>query len=209
MRFSDRDRPDHRRATVAAEAARIIQEEGLSDFRAAKAKAAERLGMGRQTPLPTNEEIEVALAERTRIFHGDTQPALLDELRQAAFAVMRDLAAYQPKLAGDVLSGHATEQSAIELHVYADTAEEVGVALEMLGLGYRCTQRRLRLRRDETDLMPGLRFEAHGCEFSVMVLPLRLRGQSPVSPVNGRPMRRAGLKEVAELLSAQRFVTSR
>ncbi len=193
--------PDHRRSTVAAEAARIIQEEGLTDFRGAKTKAAQRLGLGRNAPLPDNEEIEAALAERTRIFHGDTQPELLAGLRHAAFEIMRGLAPFHPRLVGDVLSGNATLYSSVELHLFGDTAEAIGSALEGLGIGYRDLARRHRLRRDAVEPFPGYRFSAHNYEFSSTVFPLRLRGHAPLSPVDGRPMRRASLRELAELLN--------
>ena len=192
--------PDHRRSTVAAEAARIILEEGLTDFLGAKTKAAERLGFGRNAPLPHNEEIESALAERNRIFHSNTQPELLNRLRHAAFEVMRCLATFHPRLVGDVLSGNATLHSSVDLHLFSDTVEAVGSALETLGIGYRDLTRRHRLRRDQVEPFPGYRFSAHNCDFSSTVFPLRLRGHAPLSPVDGRPMRRAGLKELAELL---------
>ncbi|TFG87225.1 MAG: hypothetical protein E4H19_02995 [Chromatiales bacterium] len=193
--------PDHRRLTLAAEAARIIQEEGLTDFRSAKSKAAERLGMGRDSALPNNAEIDAALAERTRIFHGDTQPELLEGLRQAAFEVMRDLAPFHPRLVGDVLSGNATIHSTVDLHLFSDTVEAVGSALEQLGISHRDIARRFRLRRDDVEPFPGYRFSAHDCDFKSAVFPLRLRGHAPLSPVDGRPMRRASLKELAELLN--------
>jgi hypothetical protein len=189
---------------LAVEAARIIQEEGLTDFRAAKAKAAERLGLGRNAPLPDNVEIEAALAERTRIFHGATQPALLDGLRQAAFDVMRELAAFHPRLVGDVLGGTATAHSAVDLHLFSDTVEAVGDALAALGIGHRNMARRYRLRHDEVEPFPGYRFSVHDCEFSSTVFPLRLRGHAPLSPVDGRPMRRASLRELGELLKAEK-----
>ncbi|MEQ1801032.1 MAG: hypothetical protein ABL989_03855 [Gammaproteobacteria bacterium] len=194
--------PDHRRTALAVEAARIIQEEGLTDFRGAKAKAAERLGLGRNAPLPDNAEIEAALAERARIFHGATQPALLEGLRQAAFEVMRALAEFHPRLVGDVLSGTATPHSAVDLHLFSDTVESVGAALEALGIRPRDVARRHRLRHDEVEPFPAFRFAAHDCEFSATVFPLRLRGHAPLSPVDGRPMRRASLKELGELLNS-------
>ena len=193
--------PDHRRSAVAVEAARIIQEEGLKDFRSAKAKAAERLGLGRDAPLPDNGEIETALAERTRIFHSDTQPALLSGLRHAAFEVMRGLAVFHPRLVGDVLSGNATVHSTVDLHLFSDTVEAVGSTLEVLGIGHRIGARRHRLRHDAIEAFPGYRFSAHDCEFTSTVFPLRLRGHAPLSPVDGRPMRRASLHELSELLT--------
>ena len=170
------------------------------DFRSAKTKAAERLGLGRNAPLPDNEEIESALAERNRIFHSNTQPELLDGLRHAAFEVMRGLAEFHPRLVGDVLSGNATMHSGVDLHLFSDTAEAVGGALETMGIGYRDLARRHRLRRDEIEPFPAYRFSAHNCDFTSTVFPLRLRGHPPLSPVDGRPMRRASLKELAEML---------
>lgn len=200
MRSFDRDRPDHRRLALAVEAARIIQEEGLLDFHSAKAKAAARLGLGRRAPLPDNAEIEAALAERNRIFHGETLPELLSTLRHAALELMRDLSSYQPRLVGDVLSGNATVHTRVDLHLFSDTTEAVSASLESLGVRYRSVARRYRLRHDEVEQFPGYRLSTQGCEFSITVFPVRLRGHPPLSPVDGRPMRRAGLRELAGLL---------
>lgn len=201
MRSSNRDRPDYQRLALAVEAARIIQEEGLLDFHSAKAKAAERLGLGRRAHLPDNAEIEAALAERNRIFHGETLPELLTTLRQAAFELMRDLGSYHPRLVGDVLSGNATIHSCVDLHLFSDTAEAVGASLESLGVGYRSVARRHRLRHDELEQFPGYRFSAYDCDFTSTVFPIRLRGHAPLSPVDGKPMRRAGIRELAMLLN--------
>jgi len=185
---------------VAAEAARIMQAEGLTDFRAAKTKAAERLGLGRNAPLPDNAEIEAALAEHSRIFHASTQPALLVTLRKAAQDQMGELATFHPRLAGDVLRGTATNHSVIELHLFSDTVEAVAEALDGLGIRHQGGARRLRFRREEVATLPLLRFRAGECDFACTVFPLRLRGQAPLSPVDGRPMERASLKELAGLL---------
>jgi len=199
----DRSRPDHRRLTVAEEAARIMQEQGLKDFRAAKEKAVDRLGLAEDGALPSNGEVAEALAGRNRIFRGDAHDLLLRDLRQAAVSVMTELAEFQLRLVGGVLNGTATENSVIELHAVSDTAEEVGAALEALGLAPRFTERRLRLRRDETERFPALRFERGGFEFDVTVFPERSRGHAPLSPVDGRPMRRAALKDVAALVERE------
>lgn len=196
----DRDRPDHRRTALAVEAARIIQEEGLTDFRSAKAKAAERLGLGRNAPLPDNAEIEAALSERTRIFHADRHLEHLAELRSAAFSLMRRLDAFHPRLTGHALAGTAVLHSPVEIHLFSDTAEAVVAGLDALGLNYRSLARRYRLRRDEPELFPGFQLRADGFEFVLAVFPLRLQGHAPLGPVDGRPMRRANLKELAALV---------
>ena len=55
---SERDRK-----VVAQEAARIIVNQGVRDYRLAKQKAAERLGLNSRGALPSNAEIEKAVAD--------------------------------------------------------------------------------------------------------------------------------------------------
>ncbi len=201
-RPAGRDTPDHRRITLAVEAARLMHEQGLTDFRSAKAKAAERLGLGRNAPLPTNAEIEAALAAHNRIFLADRHEASLQHRRQAALKAMHDLAAYHPRLTGDVLSGHTTEHSTIELHLFCDTVEPVGETLARLGIGSHGTQRRYRLRHDAFETFPACRFQVDDAEIIGVIFPIRMRGHPPLSPVDGRPMHRATPAEVAQLVAA-------
>ena len=57
---------DRARQLLAQEAARIIVDQGLRDYRVAKIKAAERLGMNSRGALPGNAEIEQAISEHLR-----------------------------------------------------------------------------------------------------------------------------------------------
>jgi hypothetical protein len=70
------------RLVLAQEAARIIVEQGVQDFRLAKTKAAERLGMTDRGSLPGNSEIEVAVAEHLKIFGRESYFDLLQSLRR-------------------------------------------------------------------------------------------------------------------------------
>ena len=59
---------DRARLLVAQEAARIIVEQGIEDYRLAKTKAAQRLGMSAGGSLPGNSEIEKAVSEYLKLF---------------------------------------------------------------------------------------------------------------------------------------------
>lgn len=194
-------RPDNLRAVIADEAARIMLERGLADFRAAKAKAVERLGLGKQAPLPGNAEIEAALAERNRLFRAHNYEDHLRLLRQTAADVMQQLEIFRPRLVGPVLSGHATEHSGIDLHLFTDTPESVAARLGVLGLRHRAVQLGHRWRRGETERLPGYRFFADDVECLATVIPERRRAHAPLSPVDGRPMRRADLREIRSMLA--------
>lgn len=193
-------RPDHRRASLANEAARIIQEQGLKDFRTAKDKAVERLGYRNAGTLPSNGEIEHALAERNRIFGGNAHLMHLGQLRQTAMNMMRALSTYHPRLVGPVLSGHATEHSCIELHLFNDSVEAVSVSLDALGVNHHIAQFRHQFRRGQGQHFPGYRFEIGGCEFLATVFSQLRRRNAPLSPVDGKPMQRADLREIERLL---------
>ena len=192
---------ENRRQVVAGEAARLMQDQGLRDFRSAKAKAAERLGLGRSGALPGNSEIERALAEHQRIFAGEEQGERLLELRRRALELMEILEEFSPRLVGDVLSGIANEHSPVDLHVFADAPEQVAEALARHGLRYRGTARRYRLRHGVSDSFPAFSCLLPDCDCILSVFPLRQRGHAPLSPVDGRPMRRAGARQVAALIT--------
>mgnify|MGYP001608072877 CR=1 FL=1 len=79
---------DRARQTVAQEAARLIVDHGIRDFRVAKTKAAERLGISGRGSLPGNAEIELAVSEHLSLFGGDSHAAHLGQLREAALAAI-------------------------------------------------------------------------------------------------------------------------
>jgi hypothetical protein len=193
-------RGEQQRAAIAEEAARLMLEHGLADYRAAKSRALERLGLGSNAPLPGNDEIEAALAARQRIFRSDTQDGLIEQLRRDALEVMEGLEEFHPRLVGPVLSGNATDHSSIDLHLFADAPEVVAAQLDLLGYGFKSIQLRHRWRRGESEQLPGYRVFAGDNECLISVFPMKRRGHAPLSPVDGKPMKRAGPRDVAALL---------
>ena len=201
MSNSQHVKNDNRRTAVANEAARIIQQQGLSDFRFAKEKAVERLGLKRNGSLPSNLEIELALAERNRIFKGDTHFVQLNHLRKAALNAMKLLTVFNVRLTGPVLSGNATEHSRIDLHLFADAQESVAATLKNIGIAYRSVQIRHSFRIHRPEQFPGYRFNLDESEFHATVFPELLRRHSPLSPVDGKPMARVAISELERLLN--------
>lgn len=192
---------DHQRLAIADEAARIIHDEGLADYRSAKFKALERLGLkNKGARLPSNEEIERALADRLRIFRGTEHPVLLEDLRTAALEVMRALKMYHARLVGPVLTGTATDHSSIELHLFNDVPEAIDDTLAALGFAPRAVQVRQQFRRGAAERFPGYRFNCMDVECLATVFSINHRRQAPLSPIDGKPMRRAGISEVEALL---------
>jgi hypothetical protein len=191
---------DRARLMVAQEAARIIVNQGIRDYGLAKKKAAERLGLRGRGSLPGNAEIEQAVSEHLQLFAGDSHTDLLQTMRQAALSAMKMLSSFTPRLVGPVLNGTADANSAVNLHVFADSAESVAHALDQNGLNYKPYERRLKSRRDRAETYAG--FEFHHGEASVQatIFPVDGIRQAPISPIDGKPMKRADEKAVRELL---------
>jgi hypothetical protein len=178
-------------------------EHGIQDFALAKRKAAERLGVRAGAgALPSNAQIQERVVERQRIFEPDGRDERLVKLRSVATGVMEMLEPFRPKLVGAVLDGTATVNTAIELHVFSDAPEAVAAALEVQGYRLHDSQRRYRFGREITEQIPGFELMVDDEELQVMVFPERGSSHSPLSPVDGKPMRRASRSAVMALLGS-------
>jgi hypothetical protein len=194
------NKASHLRTQVANEAARIMREQGIKDYLLAKRKAAERLGARERSSLPGNDEIAAALTEQQRLFGGGVYEAHLQRLRTTAIRAMRLFEGFQPRLVGSVLTGAVTENSDVSLHVFADTPEDIAMRLLENRIPYDITERRVRYTSERTENMPAYRFMAGDVAVEIVVFPIASIRQPPTCPVDGRPMRRARLAELSELI---------
>ena len=194
-------RDQQMRTRIAQEAARLMSEEGIQDFYAAKRKAAQHLGAPDTRNMPRNQEVEVALQEYQRLFRSEQQTGHLRVLREAAVQAMRFLAGFRPRLVGSVLSGTAGRHADINLHLFADTPEEVSLFLMDNSIPFHPAQKRLRISREAWQEFPAYEFMAGDQAVELVVFPCEGRREAPRSPVDGRPMRRARVEEVEALLA--------
>ncbi len=191
---------DRARTMLAQEAARIIAEHGVDDYRAAKIKAAERLGLTTRGSLPGNDEIERALADHLVLFHGDAHLDLLCRLRTAALSAMQLLSSFTPRLVGPVLSGTAAVHSAVNLHVFSDSVEQVADQLQRHRIACKLFERRLKSRRGRVEAFAGYHFMHDDAAIEATVFPFDGIRQAPISPVDGKPMQRADAHVVLAMI---------
>lgn len=123
----------HARRAIAAQAARLIAEDGLADFGAAKRKAARQLGFRESDGLPDNGEVEEALRAYQTLFQNDEQRARLTDMRRVALALMEEFSAFRPCLAGATWNGTATRGGAIDIDLFTD--EQKPLELLMINRG--------------------------------------------------------------------------
>jgi hypothetical protein len=201
------DKDNRTRKLLANEAARIMVESGVKDFYTAKRKAAIRLGMPNTHNLPRNVEIEQALSEYQRLFKHDTQPSRLRELRHTTLRVMRLLQSFNPHLVGPVLSGTADQYSEINIHVFTDTPEDVARHLLAESIPFKISESRLNQSKTQIKRYPAYHFMAGETGIEITVFPVDGIRQSPLSPVDGKPMPRASIIDLNQLINQQAALT--
>ncbi len=192
-----------RRARIAEEAARILMEEGITDYGSAKRKAALRLGEKEHGQhLPSNQEIESVLSVRQRLYAPGELEARVHKMRENAWRFMSLLQPLEIRLAGGALSSVGPSAMEVDLHVFADSPETVAFRLLEAGIDYRLGERRLRFKGGE-EVFPVYRLEQESPPIHLTVFEADDIRQAPLSPVDGRPMRRIGRRELSQLLFSQ------
>ena len=189
------------RQQISVEAARIMSDEGVRDFQVAKRKAAERLSIPDNKHVPTNQEVEEALREYLELFHAKRLSGVLETLRKCAIEAMRFLADFKPRLVGSVLRGIVTPESRIQIHVSADTPEDIGLLLDDHNIPFEENDKRMRYGGDRCETCPVYCFAADSNPIEVYVFDYKKGREAPLSPVDGRPMKRATITEVEQLLN--------
>jgi hypothetical protein len=199
------NRRDHDlRTRLAQEAARLMAEQGIRDYGAAKRKAAERAGIRDERDLPANREIEAALRDYQRLFQSATQPQRLRRLRETAIEAMQFFARFEPRLVGAVLQGTADDHSAICLHLFEDDPSEVLRFLDEHQIPYDEDERVLKLSREHSAEFPSFHFDADDTTIDLTVLPRLHQRQAPLSRTSDAPMQRASINAVRDLLAKEK-----
>lgn len=136
------------RQLIAQQAARMMAEDGISDFAYAKKKAGRQLGALDNSILPSNAEIETELKLYNALFLSDEQPENLRDLRNNALFTMQLLERFNPHLTGAVLDGTAGILSETHIHLFADSIKEVEMFLLNQQIPFDVNQKSYRIMND-------------------------------------------------------------
>jgi hypothetical protein len=117
------------RASIASAAARLMAEDGITDYNQAKRKAARQLGLSEHSEFPDNAAVEAELRVYRSLYQEDGHKELIATLRHAALDLLELLEDFHPYLTGSVLDGTAGENSSIDILLFADSAKEVEIFL--------------------------------------------------------------------------------
>lgn len=183
------------------EAARILVDQGLVDYRAAKEKAAARLGLDSQFPLPSNLQVHDAVVAYQRLFGGERYTQRLLTMRQTAIRAMQLLADFEPRLVGSTISGAIHDGSHVQIHVFSDNPEALDFLFEDRAIEVEADIRRYRINARDYREYPLLHFEAGEIGVDVTIFPEVAIRQPPRSPITGQAMQRLKLGAAQALLA--------
>ena len=204
-------REDKIRLSIAREAARIMYEDGVKEYRDAKRKAAKSFGpekaLSLGSHLPSNAEIHEELSRLIRMNEGDVHPERLQRMRLMALSWLELLALFRPYLVGSVLTGTVTERSDIDLHLFADSPEEVELFLEERDIPYEPETVTIRHGSEFREYYH-LFLDDDGVAVECTVYDTSERHQRPKSSITGRPMERADAARLRELIAEESNTTT-
>jgi len=191
------------RRDIANLAARLMAEDGISNYSLAKRKAAKQLGASDSEALPANQEIDEALRAYLAIYQGDELRERLALLRREALETMRLLAAFNPYLTGPVLDGSAGRYAETEIELFADSAKDVEIFL----LEQRFSFEHADIRRTGQNHGAGqpearLRLEGNFSTLLLTIYPYNLERVRRRNPHTGQVAGRASIDTVTALLES-------
>jgi predicted nucleotidyltransferase len=184
---------------IAYEAARIMTEHRSDNIAHACHKAAARLGVSHRYQMPTRDEIDEALREQQRLLRGDEQRQTLNRLRRSALEAMRALQQFNPLLVGSVYQGTADTNSRVQLHLQANTPEDVLFTLTDLKIPWQERQRAMNFSNGRRMEVPSFQFTADGVGFELLVFTSERPHIRPLDPLDNQPVQGATLKQMEAL----------
>jgi hypothetical protein len=143
-----KENSQHLRQLIAQQAARMMAEDGISDFAYAKKKAGRQLGATDNSTLPSNAEVEAELKLYNALFLSEEQPENLRELRVNALFTMQLLERFNPHLTGAVLDGTAGLMAETQIHLFADSIKEVEMYLLNQQIPFEVNEKSYRIMND-------------------------------------------------------------
>ena len=189
-------RRDLMREQLAHNAARLMAEDGITDYAFAKRKAAKQMGAADTHHLPSNQQVDEALRSFRSLYQSTSHPTILRQLRELALATMRLLAPFHPYLTGSVLNGTAGEQSDINLSIYSDDEKAVMMFLLKHDLPFESGEWRAHLAGGQ-QMLPSFTLETElGVPVHIIVLP-----DSALHSGNRKPETHADATAVEALLA--------
>jgi hypothetical protein len=137
----DRQRSSQQRSRIAALAARLMAEDGISDLGAGQTQGGAQPRPAGSAAMPDDGEVEAELRTYQRLFRTGSKQARSLHLLRTAARLMATLQRFNPYLTGSVLDGTAGRYAEIDIQLFPDSAKEVEIFLLNERIDYRHSRR--------------------------------------------------------------------
>jgi len=188
------------RIKITKLAAKLIATDSLQSYVAAKSRAAKQLGYPDCKDLPRNNEIEQAVIEYKTLFQAESQAIVLKKAREIALNAMQMLEKFKPRLVGPVLTGTVSASLEILIYLYCDSPEQVHFHIDKYNISCHVSNKKVKINAKEIISYPTLQFIANEILISLVIFPEAGKNLRPLDPANDRPMERANINDVKNLL---------
>ena len=189
------------RRQIAWLAAQLMYQRSETEYYRAKMKAARRVCQGWVKPkdLPSNAEIRDEIQKMSRMFEGESRSDNLREMRFLALDVMKILAKFRPRLIGSVWTGHTRAGSDIDIHVFSNSLQAVTGELDYHGFTYGIERKKV--RKDGEEHVYRHIHISHEFPIELTVYNEDKVSFNFKSSITGKPIERAGIKQLEEFLA--------
>jgi hypothetical protein len=99
------------------------------------------------------------------------------------------------------VTGTATREQGIQLHLFADDPAEIVMTLLDLGIPWQERDAQFRYAGGSLQAHPVIGFVAGDVPVELIVLPHRAKRNPPLSPVSERPERGLGVRDLERLIA--------
>ncbi|THB74865.1 MAG: hypothetical protein D6B28_01300 [Gammaproteobacteria bacterium] len=185
---------------IAAEAANIVIEKGI-DIELARREACKKFGISDRKKIPKDQEIQALLRERSELFNyqGMKQDKELEQIRQTAVKAMQLFTEFRPKITGAILDGIYHHGSSIELHIFANTIEEVERKLIHSSVPFELNERKLKAGKNSWETFYLITFYAGDDKIEALIFLSDDPHRNILDSVSDAPLERLSLKQFMEL----------
>lgn len=182
------------------ETARLICDDGFADYRQARLKAIELLGLYQRAPGIDNRRVQARVLARQELFGGTAYHAQLLAMRQAARRIMKLLADYSPLLSGSCVSGAIGVGHRVQIHLICEPPEAIEIFLHNRRIVCEQDERRYRLSDGREFLAPLICMEVDRVGVDIAVFDEGARRNAPLSAIDGKPAERLTMDRLEVLI---------
>ncbi len=187
---------------IASEAANIVAAKGIS-FEAAKLEACKKLNISAKRKIPQDAEIEALLIERSKLFNYKSimNKADLKKVHKTTIKAMELFSKFTPKVTGAVLTDIFHQNSSIELHLFADTIEDVERLLIDRSIQFELIDRKYKVAKGSCDTFYIISFFAGENNIKSVIFLNDSPYKNIIDSESETPLKRVSLKQFLEQIS--------